>query len=264
MTDDLKQKAKTEGLGLLLAVVIALVIRTFFFQPFNIPSGSMYPTLEVGDFLFVSKYPYGYGNTAYPFHLKFYEGRLFSSTPKRGEIVVFNNHKRPDLDFIKRCVGLPGDRIQMKEGKLHINGEPTKLEYVGLYTYVNQMGQQDVVKKYKETIPGSNGSSDVEHFILKKFDFGKAPLDNTKEFVVPEGHYFMVGDNRDGSSDSREMESLGFIPHDSLIGRAEILFFSTDAKLFKHADSRWWELWDLDFIAWIPGIRWSRLLLLLK
>ncbi len=263
MTDSIKDKAKSEILGLLVAGFIAIFIRTFFFQPFNIPSGSMYPTLEVGDFLFVSKYPYGYSKTAYPFHVKFYDGRVLGSIPKRGDIVVFNNHKRPDLDFIKRCVGLPGDKIQMKDGNLHINGVPTKLEYVGLYTYVNQFGQQDVVKQYKQTIPGSNGK-DVEHFILKKYEFGKGPLDNTKEITVPEGHFFAMGDNRDGSADSRDEDGLGVVPTDVLIGRAEILFFSTEAKLFKHADSRWWELWDLDFIAWVPGIRWDRLLKILK
>jgi len=257
MTPEMKEKAKKETIGIIMAAAIALVIRTFLFQPFNIPSGSMYPTLEVGDFLFVSKYSYGYGNTAYPFHVKFYEGRILSKTPKRGEVVVFNNPHRKELDFVKRCVGLPGDRVQMKKGVLYINGQEAKLEYIGLYTYVNQFGKPDVVKKYKETLPGSDGK-DVEHFILKTYDFGKAQLDDTAEFTVPDGHFFMAGDNRDASADSREINNLGFVPIDSLIGRAEILFFSTDAKLFKHADNRFWELWDLDVMAWIPGIRWNR------
>ncbi len=255
MSTHFKEKARKEAIGFVIAGVIALIIRTFFFQPFNIPSGSMYPTLMVGDFLFVNKYSYGFSNTAFPFHYKFYEGRMLSSDPKRGDVVVFNNPLQKELDFIKRCVGLPGDKIQMKEGILHINGEPVTLEYVGMYTYINQYGQLDALKKYRETLP--NG---VSYDILKKYDFGQWKFDNSPEYTVPEGHFFMMGDNRDNSSDSRAPETLGFVPRNSLIGRAEILFFSTEAKLFKYPDSRWFELWDLDIMAWIPGIRWERFL----
>ncbi|MBX9977219.1 MAG: signal peptidase I [Alphaproteobacteria bacterium] len=252
----LKEKARKETVGFIIAGIIAIIIRTFFFQPFNIPSGSMYPTLMVGDFLFVSKYTYGYSNTAFPFHHKFYEGRVMSRNPKNGEVVVFNNIKDPEnRDFIKRCVGVPGDKIQVKEGILHINGQAVTMEYVGMYTYINQYGQLDAVKKYKETMP--NGTS---YHVLMKYEFGKHPLDNTPEYTVPEGHFFMMGDNRHNSEDSRVMDAVGFVPVNTLIGRAEILFFSTEAKLFRHPDARFWQLWNLDVLAWIPGIRWDRFL----
>ncbi len=253
MSQQFKEKARKEAFGFIIAGIIALFIRTFLFQPFNIPSGSMYPTLMVGDFLFVSKYSYGYSNTAFPFHYKFFKGRLFASDPKHGDVVVFNNPIQKELDFIKRCVGVGGDKIQVKEGVLHINGTPVQLEYVGMYTYINQHGQLDAVKKYKETMP--NGKS---YFILKKDEFGKGHLDNTPEYNVPEGNFFMMGDNRDSSGDSRLPNVLGFVPRESLIGRAEILFFSTEARLFKHPDSHWYDLYDLDVTEWIPGIRWNR------
>lgn len=260
-TSTFKEKAKKETVGFIVAGIIALLIRTFLYQPFVIPSGSMYPTLMVGDFLFVSKFTYGYGHTAYPFHLKFYDGRLFSRTPKRGEIVVFNNPKDPEQkDYIKRCVGVPGDRIQMQNGILHINGKPVTLEYVGMYTYINERGQLDAVKRYKETMPDGGPS----YFILKSFDFGTYRLDNTVEYTVPEGHLFMVGDNRDHSGDSRIERAVGFVDLKNVIGRAEILFFSTDAKLFKHPDSKWYAVWDLDLLSWIPGIRWERILNILR
>lgn len=256
-----KEKAKKETVGFIIAGIIALLIRTFLYQPFVIPSGSMYPTLMVGDFLFVNKFLYGYSHTAYPFHVKFYDGRLLGRTPKRGEIVVFNNPKDPEQkDYIKRCVGIPGDRIQMREGILHINGSPVTLEYVGMYTYVNEYGQLDAVKRYKETMPDGGPS----YFILKSFDFGTYRLDNTPEYIVPEGHLFMVGDNRDHSGDSRIERAVGFVDMKNVIGRAEILFFSTDAKLFRHSDSKWFAIWDLDILSWIPGIRWDRILNILR
>jgi signal peptidase I len=161
--------------------------------------------------------------------------------PKLGDVVVFFNPKDRNLDYIKRLVGLPGDRIQVKEGVLHINGQPVKLERVDDYAWVED-GRMRVVPQYMETLP--NG---VRHPILKTAEFGKGSLDNTAEFVVPEGHYFMMGDNRDHSKDSRVMESVGFVPNENLIGRADILFYSTEAK--------WWEPWN-----WIFDARYSRIL----
>lgn len=241
--------------GLLLALVVALSIRSFLYQPFVIPSGSMYPTLMVGDFPVVNKYIYGYSRRSFPFHLPLFEGRLMEGMPNQGDIVVFTNPKSPDLDYIKRCVGLPGDTIQMIKGILHINGVPVKIEEAGTYTMTNQLGEIEVLKKYKEILPQGK-----EHFILKKHDFGKGRLDNTEKYVVPAGHYFMMGDNRDNSSDSRVMDNVGYVPSEYLIGRADFLMFSSEAKLFRHPDSKWWELWDLDILDWIPGIRWSRVL----
>jgi signal peptidase I len=218
-----------------------MIIRTFLYQPFNIPSGSMYPTLMVGDFLFVNKFVYGFSRHSFPFGPNLFQGRKMDAPPKLGDVVVFFNPKDRNLDYIKRLVGLPGDRIQVKQGVLHINGQPVKLERVEDYTWVDETRVR-VVPQYMETLP--NG---VRHPILKTADFGKGSLDNTPEFVVPEGHYFMMGDNRDHSKDSRVMESVGFIPSENLIGRADILFYSTEAK--------WWEPWN-----WIFGARYSRIL----
>jgi signal peptidase I len=243
-------RAVREVVGLVVALLIALSIRSFLYQPFVIPTGSMYPTLMIGDFPVVNKFIYGYGRCSFPFHLPIFKGRIFEGQPKQGDVVVFTYPIEQEFDFIKRCIGLPGDRVQMIDGYLYINGEKVKVEEAGTYTLTNQLGRTEVHKRYKETLPGGK-----EHYILKKHDFGKARLDNTQEFVVPEGHYFMMGDNRDNSADGREW---GFVPAELLIGRADILMFSTDAKLFIHPESKWWELWDLDFIAWIPGIRWSR------
>ncbi len=236
-----KDKAKKELLGFSQAFFWAMVIRTFLYQPFNIPTGSMYPTLMVGDFLFVNKFTYGYSRYSFPFSPNVFSGRKMDSAPKLGDVVVFFNPKDRDLDYIKRLVGLPGDRIQVKEGILHINGQPVKLDRTDDYTWVDD-SRVRVVPQYIETLP--NG---VKHPILKTAEFGKGPLDNTEEFVVPEGHYFMMGDNRDHSKDSRVMEAVGFVPSQHLIGRADLLFFSTEA--------RWWEPW-----SWLFGARYKRIL----
>lgn len=256
---DIKKRAKDETKSLIIAILAALFIRTFLFQPFVIPSGSMYPTLMVGDFLFVSKFSYGYSYTSFPFHPQFFKGRVMGHAPKRGDVVIFNNVNKPDMDYVKRCIGLPGDRIQVQAGIVHINGEPVKLDYVGMYTYVNYMGRLEAVKKYKETLP--DGSS---HFILKTLPFGEWTLDDTPEYTVPEGHFFMMGDNRDASSDSRVMDDVGFVHFDTIIGKAQMLFFSTDARLFRHPDSPWYAFWDLNILEWIPGIRWGRFLNMIR
>ncbi|HXF90313.1 MAG TPA: signal peptidase I [Candidatus Nitrosotenuis sp.] len=237
------EKIKKEFKGLFWAFIIAMFVRTFMFQPFNIPSGSMYPTLMVGDFLFVSKYSYGYSRYSLPFAPNIIEGRIWSSQPERGQVVVFTNPKDTSFDYIKRLVGLPGDRIQVIQGVLHINGEPVKLEKIDDYHMIDDKTHRlKVMPQYIETLP--NG---VKHHILKAKPFGEGDLDNTPEYVVPEGHYFMMGDNRDNSQDSRVMEKVGFIPEQYLIGPARILFFSTEAKWY-------------DVINWIPGIRFDRLI----
>ena len=261
MSFQINQRAKDEVRGTIVAVIIALIIRTFLFQPFTIPSGSMYPTLMIGDFLFASKYPYGYSSKSFIFGFPRFKGRMMSGTPKQGEVVIFNNPKQPEMDFIKRCIGLPGDKIQMKEGYLYINGQKCELEYVDIYTYVDQFGRTDVCKRYIETLP-----SGIKHYILKKYEFGQGSHDNTQEYAVPEGHYFMMGDNRDNSQDSRVLDKVGYIPLDSLIGRAEILFFSTEARLYKHAESKWYDISDMQFepISWVTGIRWDRFLKVIR
>ncbi len=234
-------KLKKETRGLAWAFFIAMIIRTFFYQPFNIPSGSMIPTLLVCDYIFVNKFCYGYSRHSLPFGLKLFSGRIFPSEPKRGDVVVFFNPKHDNLDYIKRLIGMPGDRIQIINGVLNINGTPVKLERIEDYHMIDKEGNLKVIPQYLETLP--NG---VQHTILKILPFGKGRLDNTEEFVVPEKHYFMMGNNRDNSSDSRVMETVGYVPFENVIGRAEILFFSTEAK--------WYEPWN-----WPFGIRYQRL-----
>lgn len=234
-------KLKKEIRGLAWAFLIAMLIRTFAYQPFNIPSGSMIPTLLIGDYLFVNKYCYGYSRHSLPFGLNVFSGRILDKAPQRGDVVVFFNPKHDNLDYIKRLVGLPGDRIQVIKGVLHINGEAVKLEQIQDYHTVDDKGQLRVIPQYTETLP--NG---VKHPILKAAPFGKGRLDNTKEYVVPEGHYFMMGDNRDNSLDSRVEASVGYVPAENIIGRAEILFFSTEAK--------WYQLLD-----WPFSLRYNRL-----
>jgi signal peptidase I len=237
-----KEKLKKELKGLTWAFVIAMIVRTFLFQPFNIPSGSMYPTLMVGDFLFVTKYSYGYSPYSLPFAPKLFTGRIWKGSPERGQVVVFTNPKDPSIDFIKRLVGLPGDRIQVIKGVLHINGEPVKLEKIEDYHMLDDKTKRlKVIPQYIETLP--NG---VKHPILKAMPFGEGSLDNTPEYIVPADHYFMMGDNRDNSQDSRVMSMVGFIPEEYLIGPAKILFFSTEAK--------WHEVMN-----WLPGIRFNRI-----
>jgi signal peptidase I len=205
----------------LAALLSPILIRTFLFQPFNIPAGSGKPTLLVGDYIFVSKYSYGYTRYSFPFSppLSLFAGRVFASEPQRGDVVVFRLPKDPTIDYVKRVIGLPGDRIQMINGLLHINGEPVKRERIEDFIDTNDSGRQVHVKQWRETLP--NG---VSHPTLDLIDNGS--YDNTKEYMVPPGHYFMMGDNRDNSSDSRVENAVGYVPFDNLIGRVEIIFWS--------------------------------------
>lgn len=225
----------------ILAVCLALVIRTFAFEPFNIPSGSMIPTLLVGDYLFVSKYSYGYSRYAFPFDLVQFEGRMFPSEPERGDVAVFRQPKRPSIDYIKRIVGLPGDRIQVKEGILYINSTPVIRDRIGISQVEDSFGRLGNFNYYKEILP--NGK---EHNIIERSD--EERHDNTPVFVVPEGHFFAMGDNRDNSQDSRVMREVGFVPMQNLVGKAQFIFFSTDGS----GDiTKFWQ--------WPEAIRWERI-----
>ncbi|GAC1337851.1 MAG: signal peptidase I [Acetobacteraceae bacterium] len=241
-------KSKPGGLlenvkTILYAGLIAVGIRTVAFEPFNIPSGSMIPTLLVGDYLFVSKYSYGYSRFSMPFAPNLFSGRLFGRLPERGDVVVFKFPRDNTTDYIKRIMGLPGDRIQVKGGQLYINGTMAPRKPIGEYVAEDE-GRSALAKAYVETLP--NGR---EHDLLKMTDEGY--MNNTPEFRVPEGHVFAMGDNRDNSSDSRVMDSsgVGFVPIQNLVGRAEFIFFSIDAH------SPWYEIWE-----WPFEIRWRRLL----
>jgi len=223
------------------AGLIAIGIRTVAFEPFNIPSGSMIPTLLVGDYVFVSKFSYGYSRFSMPFSPPIFSGRIFGALPKRGDVAVFRLPRDTSTDYIKRIIGLPGDRIQMKGGHLFINGTEVPRKPLGDYIAEGD-GPRMLLKRYEETLP--NG---VTYTILKASDDG--PLDNTIEYKVPDGDVFAMGDNRDNSLDSRVLSAVGFVPTENLIGRAEIIFFSVDGEY------PWWQVWE-----WPFEIRWSRLL----
>jgi len=226
---------------LVYAVLIAVAFRTVAYEPFNIPSGSMFPTLLVGDYLFVSKPSYGYSRHSLPFSPPLFEGRIFASEPERGDVAVFKKPTDESTDYIKRVIGLPGDRIQMKQGRLYINGEMVPRRRVEDYVMTDPYGRTFSIPQYIETLP--NG---VEHHILEQLG-DRAQHDNTPEFEIPEGLYFMMGDNRDNSLDSRD-SSVGMVPFENFVGRAEFLFFSTDGS------ARGYEFWK-----WPFATRYSRL-----
>jgi signal peptidase I len=225
----------------LIAVILALVVRSFLLEPFNIPSGSMKPTLEVGDYLFVSKPAYGYSRYSFPFGMAPIEGRVMAKLPQRGDIAVFKLPTNTGIDYIKRVIGLPGDKIQVTNGRLYINHKMVDRQPVGLKEVEGEGGSTTATMEYLETLPGG-----VIHRIYEESDNG--PLDNTKEFVVPDGHYFMMGDNRDNSQDSRVQNVVGFVPFENIVGRASFLFFSTNG----HANLL--EIWK-----WPWSIRYNRL-----
>ena len=245
-------------LTIFYAVLIAVVVRTFAVEPFNIPSGSMIPTLLIGDYLFVSKYSYGYSKHSFPLSMGIFSGRVFFQEPQRGDVAVFKypgdqgqGYNR--TDYIKRLVGLPGDRIQVTNGVLHINGKP--VERIRLGEYGGGLTGARRATLYNEVLP--NGRV---HEIIEVSDNGSS--DNTPEFLVPAGHYFAMGDNRDDSADSRtrllirdgvinsrERDQLGwYVPAENLVGRAEFIFFSHDPSA-----AGWTEPWK-----WPASIRFSR------
>jgi len=239
-------KRKESGFGetvrvIVHALIIALVIRTFLFQPFNIPSGSMKETLLVGDYLFVSKFSYGYSSYSFPFSPPLFSGRIFGSSPDRGDVTVFRLPKDDSTDYIKRVIGLPGDRIQMKQGLLFINGDPVKRERMDDYIETEEGDRAIRVKRWRETLP--NG---VSYTTLDLQDNGF--YDNTQEYVVPAGQYFMMGDNRDNSTDSRVLSQVGYVPFSHLVGRAQIIFFSVGEG------ERAWQVW-----RWPWSVRWNRI-----
>ncbi len=246
-----KQKTLQEEIkSFALIIAVALLVRTFLFQPFIIPSGSMKPNLLIGDCLFVSKYTYGFTKYSLPFNVPLIKGRILQdSKPKIGDVVVFKGPYDPQIDYIKRVVGLPGDSVQMRDGILYINNKAATVKGAKVFAddlwieRHNDKRRTDIreISSYIETLP--NG---VSHLMAKKDKFGSNILDNTQTYIVPRGHYFMVGDNRDESGDSRVQHQIGFVPEDKIIGKAQIIWFSTKAK--------WWQVW-----RWIIDIRYSRL-----
>jgi len=243
-------KSQEGGIGetikvVIQALLIALVVRTVLFQPFNIPSGSLIPTLLIGDYLFVSKYSYGYSKFSLPFAPPIFSGRILASEPKRGDIAVFKLPRDGSTDYIKRVIGLPGDRVQMVQGRLLINGQVVPREPVQKIVTRDAFGREVPVPTYKETLPGG-----VSHLVIER-DGDSGYYDNTNVFEVPAGNYFMMGDNRDNSTDSRvspEEGGVGFVPFENFVGRAEVIFFSVEEG------EAAWQFWK-----WPWTVRWSRL-----
>jgi signal peptidase I len=231
-----EQKRKEGGFAetvrvVIHALIIAVVIRTFLFQPFNIPSGSMMATLLIGDYLFVSKYTYGYSRYSFPFSPPLFSGRIFGSGPERGDVVVFRLPTDDSTDYIKRVIGLPGDRIQMINGVLQINGQPVPKERAEDYVGTDDGPGVKRIRRYKETLP--NG------VVYHTLDLSEnSYYDNTQVYTVPPNHYFMMGDNRDNSEDSR---FWGFVPATYVKGQALFIYFSTGATF---GDVQWGRLFN--------------------
>ncbi len=249
LSDQHKMTAAEEAWDLaktvLIAVAIALVLRIIIFQPFNIPSGSMKPTLLVGDFLVVSKPAYGYSRASlvYPLTRLPIEGRIFASLPERGDVVVFKNKKDGNKDYIKRVIGMPGDEIQVIGGRLHINSEPVQKDFAGMVT-VKCDGRLAEVFSYRETL--DNGVS----YTVEECHGNDGRYDNVGPYQVPKDHFFMMGDNRDQSQDSRAISQVGYVPMDDIVGRADRLFFSVDGGA-----TQIWQFWK-----WPFAIRYGRIL----
>jgi signal peptidase I len=245
--DDRGRSAGSETLEIVKTIVVALaiafVLRVLLFQPFTIPSASMEPNLYEGDYIVVSKWTYGYSkySSGLPINLPLGEGRVFGRAPERGDIVVFKLPRDDRTDYIKRVIGLPGDRIQMIGNVLHINGQPVSDVVVSRGEVEDVFGPRSMIQA-RETLP--NGKS----FLIQDFGPG-GDLDDTPVYEVPAGHYFMMGDNRDNSIDSRVQESagVGLVPEENLVGKAEIIAFSwtPGASLFNP-------------VSWFANVRPSR------
>ena len=233
--------------SIILAIFIAILIRSFVFEPFNIPSGSMKPNLLVGDFIFVSKWSYGYSKHSFSFisiSIPVIPSKIFQKYPKRGDVVVFKTPADNRTDYIKRVIGLPGDKIFINNGIIIINDNIIFKEKIEDFIDINKSGNKKRKRQYKEHF------FDLKINILDLLDNG--PVDNTNIFIVPEDHFFVMGDNRDNSQDSRFLNSVGYIPIENLIGKAQYIFFSLE-------NSRFFEIWK-----WPRAIRYNRIIKKIK
>jgi len=239
---NLKENFKT----IIYALLIAILIRSIFFQPFYIPSSSMEPNLLVGDRLFVSKYSYGYSRHSFPFSPKLFSGRFLFSAPKRGDVVVFKTPSDNRTDYIKRLIGLPGDTIQFIDGDLYLNNNQilkTKISSNQKIYCGNKIFETNI---FEEKLPNGKKYIAVYH---KNNGFV-----NSNKFIVPKNHYFFLGDNRDCSKDSRFLGSVGYVKEANLVGKARIIFFSSDKNL-----GRLYKFWN-----WNKILRFGRFLKTIK
>lgn len=236
---------KKKGLikDFVLIIFFAISFRSLVAEPFHIPSGSMKPNLLIHDYIIVSKLTYGYSRYSLPFGLNFFSGRVFNKTPERGDVAVFKKPNKTNINYIKRIIGLPGDKIQMMGGKLFINGVKIKTEKDGYFQDTFKDGNKFNILQFRETLPNNK--------IVKVIDLGTFSKDNTKEYFVTDGYYFVMGDNRDNSEDSRFENSVGLIPHENLVGEAKIIFFSAKYPF-------------LQFWKWPFNIRLDRIFKLIK
>ena len=262
-TAEPKTKDKSGWRSLLLFVLAAWLLRSLIFAPFSIPSGSMLPTMAIGDYLFVQKWPYGFSRFSFPFQFPRFEGRLFADYPERGDIVVFRPPGQEDVDFVKRVIGLPGDTIAVEGGRLSLNGVPLQRASVGMIALDvsanspcrvvqgatpmtrpdGDGGQQCLYPAFRETLPGGRS-----YVTLDQVD--TSPGDDFAATTVPAGHVFMMGDNRDDSLDSRfspYVGGVGLVPLENLVGRASRRFWSTDGS------AEWLKPW-----TWFSALRGSR------
>ena len=204
------------------ALIIAILIRSIFIQPFYIPSSSMEPNLLIGDRLFVSKYSYGYSRHSFPFSPSLFKGRILSKIPKRGDVIVFKTPSDNRTDYIKRLIGLPGDKIKFIDGDLHINNNQVLKTIISTKDTIYCGNSTIQVNTFEEKLPNGKKYNSV----YRKFYF-----ENSDEFIIPPKHYFFLGDNRDCSKDSRYLSSVGYVHEDSLIGKAQFIFFSSDYRI---------------------------------
>lgn len=225
------------------ALFCAALIRSFFFEPFYIPSGSMKPNLLIGDYVIVTKYSYGYSRYSFPFGINFFSKRIFANAPEkkpqRGDIVVFRFPPDPSVNYIKRVIGLPGDVIQMRNGVLYINDHKIEKVADGEFLDSQDDGIAINIEKFSETMLDGKKIATLDLY-------KEAPQDNTGIYEVPAGHYFMMGDNRDNSQDSRFLSQVGFVPEENLVGKARFIFFSTAKPI--------WQIWN-----WPSSIRFNRI-----
>lgn len=240
-------------------IIVVVLFRTLVFTSFSIPSASMMPRLVEGDYLFASKWPYGYSQASMPLDFKPFEGRIPAMMPERGDVVIFK-HPVDRSDYIKRVIGLPGDQIQVINGVLHIDGKPVKLEKIDDFIMPTISNQGCAEARYTQLDPDGNFTCQYPQYretlpsgvTYNVLDLNRSPQDTTQPIVVPEGQLFMMGDNRDNSLDSRfpaeAGRGVGFVPVENIVGRASFMFFSTDGS------AEWLKPW-----TWFTAARWNRI-----